>query len=316
MTAVEQLVWVEKYRPRTIKECVLPDSLKAQFQAFVDADNFPNLLLTGGAGIGKTSVAKAMCDELGYNVLYINASEERSIDVIRNKIMNFCATVSFDGSKKAVILDEADGLTLDAQKALRAASEQFHTTKFFFTCNYVNNIKEPIRSRTSTIDFKLTKEEKTKVAAKFIKRVFQILEVENITYDADVVTKLVLKYFPDNRRVLNELQRYATGGTIDTGVLLTATADADIDVLFNHLAAKDFAKMRKWVVNNAANGDKDTLIRSVYDAGYQRVEPASLPEFIIFLSEFAYKSSFVVDMEIAWVALFVEIMSSVKIKSA
>ncbi len=309
----EQFLWVEKYRPRTIRDCILPDNLKNTFQEFVDQDNIPNMLLSGTAGTGKTTIARALCEELGCDYIIINGSEESGIDVLRTKIKDFASTVSLAGKVKVVILDEADYLNPNStQPALRGFIEEFSKNcRFIFTCNYKNRIIPPLHSRTTVIDFKLGKEDRPVVAAKFFKRLTEILEQENITFDKKVVAELLNKHFPDYRRVLNELQRYSSSGTIDEGVLVNIS-DANLKELIAALREKDFKKMRTWVVNNLDN-DPNVLFRKLYDVLMPEV--VQVPQLILLLADYQYKAAFVADAEINLVACLTEIMAACEMKS-
>jgi len=309
----EQFLWVEKYRPRTVSDCILPDTLKATFREFVEQDNIPNMLLSGTAGTGKTTIARALCEELGCDYIIINGSEESGIDVLRTKIKDFASTVSLAGKVKVVILDEADYLNPNStQPALRGFIEEFRKNcRFIFTCNYKNRIIPPLHSRTTVIDFKLNKEDKPKVAAKFFKRLTEILEQENVTFDNKVVAELLNKHFPDYRRVLNELQRYSSSGTIDAGILSNIVED-NLKELLNALREKDFKKMRTWVVNNLDN-DPNVLFRKLYDI--LLTEVVQVPQLVLLLADYQYKAAFVADAEINLVACLTEIMASCEMKS-
>ncbi len=309
----EQFLWVEKYRPRTVSDCILPDTLKATFREFVEQDNIPNMLLSGTAGTGKTTIARALCEELGCDYIIINGSEESGIDVLRTKIKDFASTVSLAGKVKVVILDEADYLNPNStQPALRGFIEEFSKNcRFIFTCNYKNRIIPPLHSRTTVIDFKLNKEDKPKVAAKFFKRLTEILEQENVTFDNKVVAELLNKHFPDYRRVLNELQRYSSSGTIDAGILSNIVED-NLKELLNALREKDFKKMRTWVVNNLDN-DPNVLFRKLYDI--LLTEVVQVPQLVLLLADYQYKAAFVADAEINLVACLTEIMASCEMKS-
>lgn len=309
----EQFLWVEKYRPRKVSDCILPDALKATFREFVEQDNIPNMLLSGTAGTGKTTIARALCEELGCDYIVINGSEESGIDVLRTKIKDFASTVSLAGKIKVVILDEADYLNPNStQPALRGFIEEFSKNcRFIFTCNYKNRIIPPLHSRTTVIDFKLNKEDKPKVAAKFFKRLTEILEQENITFDNKVVAELLNKHFPDYRRVLNELQRYSSSGTIDAGILCNIVED-NLKELLNALREKDFKKMRTWVVNNLDN-DPNVLFRKLYDI--LLTEVVQVPQLVLLLADYQYKAAFVADAEINLVACLTEIMASCEMKS-
>lgn len=309
----EQFLWVEKYRPRKVSECILPQHLLNTFQEFVDKGNIPNMLLTGSAGTGKTTIARAVCEELGCDYIIINGSEESGIDVLRTKIKDFASTVSLAGMTKVVILDEADYLNPNStQPALRGFIEEFsNNCRFIFTCNYKNRIIAPLHSRTTVIEFKITKDEKQAVAAKFFKRVVQILDNENITYNKKVVVEIVNKYFPDYRRTLNELQRYSSSGTIDEGIL-SNISDVNIKELITSLKEKDFKKMRTWVVNNLDN-DPSMIFRKLYDN--LTTEVVQIPQLILLLADYQYKAAFVADPEINLVACLTEIMAACEFKS-
>ena len=309
----EQFLWVEKYRPRTIRDCILPDTLKNTFQEFVDQDNIPNMLLSGTAGTGKTTIARALCEELGCDYIIINGSEESGIDVLRTKIKDFASTVSLAGKVKVVILDEADYLNPNStQPALRGFIEEFSKNcRFIFTCNFANRIIAPLHSRTTVIDFRLTKQDRPQMAAKFFKRVVDILNQENITHNPKVVAEIVNKYFPDYRRVLNELQRYSSSGTIDEGILVNIS-DANMKELISALREKDFKKMRTWVVNNLDN-DPNVLFRKLYDVLISEV--VQVPQLVLLLADYQYKAAFVADAEINLVACLTEIMAACEMKS-
>lgn len=308
----EQFLWVEKWRPRTISECILPVELKNTFQEFVNQDNIPNMLLSGTAGTGKTTIARALCEELGCDYIVINGSEESGIDVLRTKIKDFASTVSLAGKIKVVILDEADYLNPNStQPALRGFIEEFSKNcRFIFTCNYKNRIIPPLHSRTTVIDFKLNKEDRPVVAAKFFKRLQEILTAENVTFDNKVVAELLNKHFPDYRRVLNELQRYSSSGVIDAGILSSISND-NIKELLASLREKDFKKMRNWVVNNLDN-DPNVLFRKLYD--FLLPEVVQVPQLVLLLADYQYKAAFVADAEINLVACLTEIMAACSFK--
>jgi DNA polymerase III delta prime subunit len=308
----EQFLWVEKYRPRKISDCILPQSLKNTFQEFIDKDNIPNMLLAGTAGTGKTTVARALCEELECDYIIINGSEESGIDVLRTKIKDFASTVSFAGKTKVVILDEADYLNPNStQPALRGFIEEFSKNcRFIFTCNYKNRIIPPLHSRTTVIDFKLTKDDKPVMATKFFKRLTDILKEEQVTFDPKVVAEVLNKHFPDYRRVLNELQRYASSGNVDVGIL-SHMGDANMKELITSLREKDFKKMRSWVVNNMDN-DPNMLFRKLYDTLLSEV--SQVPQFVLLLADYQYKAAFVADAEINLVACLTEIMASCEMK--
>jgi DNA polymerase III delta prime subunit len=308
----EQFLWVEKWRPRKIADCVLPQTLKNTFQEFVDNDNVPNMLLAGTAGTGKTTVARALCDELGCDYIIINGSEESGIDVLRTKIKDFASTVSLAGKIKVVILDEADYLNPNStQPALRGFIEEFSKNcRFIFTCNYKNRIIPPLHSRTTVIEFKLSKEDKPIMATKFFKRLSEILTAENVTFDPQAVAQVLNKHFPDYRRVLNELQRYASSGNVDIGVLANI-GDVNMKELLASLREKDFKKMRSWVVNNMDN-DANVLFRKIYDTLLNEV--VQVPQLVLLLADYQYKAAFVADAEINLVACLTEIMAACSFK--
>ena len=303
----EHVLWVEKYRPHKVEDCILPDSIKSTFLEYVNRKEIPNLLLSGSAGVGKTTVAKALCDEVGCDYIVINGSDESGIDVLRNKIKNYASSVSLLGGRKVIIIDEADYLNPNStQPALRGAIEEFASNcSFIFTCNYKNRIIDPIHSRCSVIDFKINGS-KPKMAAAFFKRVEWILSTENIKYDKEVVASIITKHFPDNRRVLNELQRYSVSGCIDKGIL-SNQSDIQIDSLIKSLKDKDFGSARKWVTNNLDN-DPVKLYRKLYDSMYDVLKPNSIPQVVLILAKYQYQSAFVADHEINMVACLTEIM--------
>lgn len=310
----EDFLWVEKYRPHTIAETILPDNLKKTFQTFVDQKNIPNLLLTGSAGVGKTTVARAMLEELGCDYMIINGSlEGRSIDVLRNEIANFASSVSFSGGRKYVILDEADYLGRELQPALRNFMEELSSNcGFILTCNFKSKIISPLHSRCSVIDFKLSKEDRVRVAAQFMKRLQQILKAENVKYENAVVAEVLKKHFPDWRRVLNELQRYAATGSIDTGIL-AHMSDETIEQLVEYLKTKNFTMVRKWIGENP-DVSVDELFKKFYDIASEKVTPHSIPDMIIILAEHQYKAAFVASQEINLASCMVQIMSTCQFK--
>lgn len=309
----EHMLWVEKYRPKTIEECILPDALKKTFQDFVNQKKIPNLLLSGTAGVGKTTVARALCEEIGCDYIIINGSDESGIDVLRNKIKNYASSMSLSGGRKVVILDEADYLNPNStQPALRGAIEEFASNcSFIFTCNYKNRIIDPIHSRCTVIDFKANGS-KAKMAAQFFKRVENILQTEGITYEKEVVASVITKHFPDNRRILNELQRYAAGGTIDKGIL-ASVSEIRMTELITALKDKDFASCRKWVTNNLDN-DPTRIFRNIYDGLYGVLEANSVPQMVVILAKYQYQAAFVADHEINLIACLTEIMVECQFK--
>ena len=309
----QAFLWVEKYRPKKITDCILPDSIKNTFLEFVGQKEIPNLLLSGGSGVGKTTVARALCEELKADYIIINGSEESGIDVLRNKIKQFASTVSLQSGSKVVILDEADYLNPQStQPALRGFIEEFHRNcRFIFTCNFKNRIIEPLHSRCSVIEFKINGN-KIMLAEQFMERVEKILKSENIGFDEPVVAQLIMKHFPDWRRVLNELQRYSVSGTIDSGILVNI-AEVNLTELMTHLKKKEFTKMRKWVVNNIDN-DPVKVFRKIYEKLYDYMSSSSIPEAVIILGEYQYKSAFVADQEVNLLACLTEIMHKCKFK--
>ena len=311
---MQEYLWVEKYRPQTIDECILPKNLKETFKQFIQTGELPNFLFCGTAGVGKTTVAKALCNEVGAEYLLINGSEESGIDVLRTKIKSFASTVSLTDSKKVIILDEADYLNPNStQPALRAFIEEFsNNCRFIFTCNYKNRIIEPLHSRCSVIDFKIENAEKAEIAGAFFKRTMGILKTENIDADQKVVAELVTKHFPDWRRVLNELQRYSVSGKIDSGILVNMTEDSFKELLKN-MKDKNFTEVRKWV---AKNGDSETIniFRQLYDTASVNLEPASIPQLVLILADYQYKAAFVADHELNLMAALTEVMAQCKMK--
>lgn len=304
----DEFLWVEKYRPKTIKETILPAGLKKTFQEFVDNGEIPNLLLSGTQGTGKTTVARALCEEVGADYIVINGSMNGGIDTLRNDIKNFASTVSLNGGRKVVILDEADYLNPQStQPALRGFIEEFSKNcSFILTCNFKNRIIAPLHSRCSVIDFKIENGEKQKLAAGFFKRVLSILETEEVKANEKVVAELINRHFPDNRRVLNELQRYGASGVIDEGILSVST-DASLKELMSYMKSKNFKELRKWVALNIDN-DPVQLFRSVYDGASTYVAPRSIPQLVVTLADYQYKSAFVADQEINLVACLTELM--------
>ena len=311
--ARETFLWVEKYRPKKITDCILPESIKNTFIEFVGQKEIPNLLLSGGSGVGKTTVARALCEQLHADYILINGSEESGIDVLRNKIKTFASTVSLQGGYKVVILDEADYLNPQStQPALRGFIEEFHKNcRFIFTCNFKNRIIEPLHSRCSVIEFKINGN-KAILASQFMGKVEHILKTEGIGFEEPVVAELIMKHFPDWRRVLNELQRYSVSGTIDTGILVNII-DVNWKELMGHLKNKEFKDVRKWVINNIDN-DPVKIFRKVYEKLYDYMKPESIPNAVIVLGEYQYKSAFVADQEINLLACLTEIMAQCQFK--
>lgn len=304
----DQFLWVEKYRPRTIDACILPQDQKDTFKQLLSKGEIPNMLLAGGAGQGKTTVARALCEELGCDYIVINGSEESGIDVLRTKIKSFASTISFTGKAKVVILDEADYLNPNStQPALRGFIEEFaKNCRFIFTCNYKNRIIPPLHSRTTVIEFKIPAANKPKVASEFLFQTKKILESEGIKFDEKALVKLISRHFPDYRRIINELQRYSVSGVIDEGILIHLD-DVNIKELTTALKEKDFKKMRQWVVNNIDN-DPKTIFRTLYDQLSKEVK--TIPQLILLLADYQYKAAFVADQEINLVACLTEIMAT------
>ena len=313
---MSDFLWVEKYRPQKIEDCILPKRIKDTFQEIVNQGNVPNLLLSGTAGIGKTTVAKALCKQLGVDYYVINGSDEgRFLDTVRSQAKNFASTVSLLGgsSRKVIIIDEADNTTHDVQLLLRGFIEEFHKTcSFIFTCNFKNKIIEPIHSRCSCIEFGIQKNEKQQIMASFFSRLNNILDEEGVAYDKKVVAELIQRHFPDWRRVLNELQRYSTSGSIDTGIL-AAMIDTNINKLVDFIQRKDYASVRKWVVDNLDN-DPNLILRNLYDELYSKLIPSSIPSAVLIIAKYQYQIAFVADQEINLLAALTEIMVECQFK--
>ena len=307
-------LYVEKYRPKTIEECILPNSIKKVFLTLRDKGEIINLLLSGGAGSGKTSVARALCNELGCDYIIINGSEESGIDTLRNKIKQFASSVSLEGGYKVVILDEADYLNPQStQPALRGFIEEFSANcRFILTCNFKNRIIEPLHSRFSNIEFRINPKDKPKLASKLFERSIHILKEQNVDYEEKVLAELIKKHFPDFRKLINELQRYSVSGVIDAGILVNVS-DENLKTLVTHLKGKEFSDMRKWVVNNLDN-DPVKIFRKIYDSMYENLQPETIPHAVLIIADYQYKSAFVADQEINLVACLTELMSQVKFK--
>jgi len=309
-------LWVAKYAPKTIEECILPEATKKTFQSFLDKGEISNMLLAGPPGIGKTTVAKALCNELGVDVYVINGSDEgRFLDTVRNNAKNFASTVSLSSTAKhkVIIIDEADNTTNDVQLLLRASIEEFNRNcRFIFTCNYKNKIIEPLHSRCAVIDFSIKGKEKAALAGSFFKRLQDILDAESVGFDQRVLAELINKHFPDWRRVLNECQRYSVGGKIDSGILATFS-DVAVNDLLKNLKEKNFPEVRKWVVSNLDN-DTTVLLRRIYDALYSSLENNSIPAAVLVLAKYQYQSAFVADQEINMLACLTELMVECEFK--
>ena len=312
---MEEFLWVEKYRPNNIGDCVLPIELKTTFTEFIREKSIPNLILSGGPGVGKTTAAKAMLEKIGATSMMINGSEESGIDVLRTKIKNFASTVSLEGTgRKYIILDEADYLNPQStQPALRGFMEEFHKNcGFILTCNYKNRIIKPLHSRCSTIDFSIPNSEKPTLAKQFMERIISILDENKVEYEPRVIAEVINNHFPDWRRVLNELQRYSVSGKIDAGILVNIS-ETNVKNLMGEMKKKEFTNVRKWVVDNLDN-DPTRLFRQLYDNLYNYVDASSIPHVVVILGEYQYKSAFVADQEINLMACLTEIMGAAKFK--
>jgi DNA polymerase III delta prime subunit len=309
---LDEFLWVERYRPKTIDECILPEGLKETFRSFVAQNDIPNLILSGSAGVGKTTVARAMLDQIDADYIVINGSINGNIDTLRTEILNFASAVSFTGRRKYVILDEADYLNANStQPALRNFMEEFsRNCGFILTCNFKNRIIEPLHSRCSVIEFKITKDDLPKLASQFMKRIINVLNSERISFDKSVVAELISKHVPDWRRVINELQRYSVNGSVDTGIFVNLDK-SNFKNLIDHLKNKNFAEMRKWVAENS-DTDTTTIFRKLYDMANDVVKSNSIPELVLILAEYQYKAAFVADAEINLVAAFTRIMIDIE----
>ena len=311
---MQEFLWVEKYRPNTIEECILPSQLKKDFEEILKQGEIQNLLLTGTAGTGKTTVAKALCKQLDLDYLLINGSEESGIDTLRNKIKQFASTVSLQGGYKVVILDEADYLNPQStQPALRGFIEEFSANcRFILTCNFKNRVIEPLHSRCSVIEFNIPKKEAESLCSRMMARLFIILDKEGIQYEVPVLAELIMKHVPDWRRVINELQRYSVSGVIDSGILVQLS-DTSLNDLMIFLKEKNFKQMRKWVADNM-DSEPAALYRKVYDNMYDYVDSSSIPQLVLILADYQYKNAFVADHELNTVACLTEVMAGVKFK--
>jgi len=304
---VDQILWVERYRPHKISDCILPEDLKDTFQKYVDKKEVPNMILCGGPGVGKTTIARAMCDEIGLDYIVINGSDESGIDTLRTKVKGFASSVSLYGGRKVIVIDEADYLTHAAQAGFRGVIEEFSSNcSFIFTCNYKNRIIEPLHSRCAVIDFKIKSADKAKMASGFMKRVQYILEQEKVEYDPKVIAALITKFFPDNRRILNELQRYSIRGKIDTGIL-AAQSDMKFSDLVAAMKAKSFGEARKWVTANYDN-DAGVIFRQIYDSLYDIMKPNSIPIAVVIIGKYQYQAAFAADGEINLMAAITELL--------
>ena len=313
----DEFIWVEKYRPKTIDECILPESTKKTFKEFLKKGEIPNLLLAGPPGIGKTTVAKALCSELGVDCYVINGSDEgRFLDTVRNQAKNFASTVSLmdaDGKHKVIIIDEADNTTHDVQLLLRANIESFYKNcRFIFTCNFKNRIIEPLHSRCAVVEFSVKGKDKPEIAAQFFKRIQDILKLEGVEYENKVLVELINKHFPDWRRVLNECQRHSVGGKIDSSIL-ASFSEVNINDLIKNLREKKFPEVRKWCVNNLDN-DPSVLLRRVYEALFDTLEGASIAAAVLIIAKYQYQIAFVADQEINLLACMTEIMVECEFK--
>ena len=310
---IEHYLWTEIYRPKKIADCILPERLKTPFQEYVTQNNIPNLLLSGGAGVGKTTVAKAMCEEIGCDYLVINGSDESGIDTFRVKIKNFASSMSLAGGRKVIIIDEADYLNPNStQPALRNAIEEFAgNCSFIFTCNFKNRIIDPLHSRCAVIDFALKNNEKAQMATQFFKRIQSVLRSEKVDYEDKVVVELVKKHFPDFRRVINELQRYSQFGKIDSGIL-AHIVEVSLGDIIKYIKEKDFGSIRKWVASNDV--DAAVFFRKLYDNLYDVLKPQSIPQAVLILADYQYKQAFVADAEINTVACLTELMVACEFK--
>ena len=309
---MKKFLWVEQYRPQKIDDCILPANIKKAFEGFVEKGEIPNLLLTGTAGVGKTTIAKAVCDEIGASYIVINGSDEgRFLDTVRNRVRQFATTVSLTSGAphKVVIIDEADNTTADVQLSLRTAVEEFHNNcRFIFTCNFQNKIIEPLHSRCTVVDFRIQKEQQQQLQGQFFLRLKTILDDNKVEYQDKVIVKLIQRYYPDWRRLINEAQRHAATGKIDTDILCDI-ADVNLSQLINSLKNKEFSTVRKWVVDNIDN-DPNIIMRKIYDALYENIKPKYIPEVVLILAKYQYQIAFVADQEINLLACLTEVMMS------
>ena len=312
----KEFLWVEKYRPNKVEDCILPDTTRKVFQGFVEQGELPNLLLSGTAGVGKTTIAKAMCDEIGASYIVINGSDEgRFLDTVRNRVRQFATTVSLTSgaSHKVVIIDEADNTTNDVQLSLRTAVEEFHSNcRFIFTCNFINKIIEPLHSRCTVVDFRIKPEQSTQLQGEFFVRLRSILTKEKVDYDDKVLAKLIKRYYPDWRRLINECQRYAATGAI-TSAILVDVADVNLDTLLSSLKKKEFTTVKSWVVQHMDN-DPTMVMRKIYDSLYGVLKPSSIPEAVLIIAKYMNNIPIVPDQEVNLLACLTEIMMSCEFK--
>ena len=312
----KEFLWVEKYRPNIIDDCILPQTIKEVFKGFVKQGELPNLMLSGTAGVGKTTIAKALCDEIGASYIIINGSDEgRFLDTVRNRVRQFATTVSLTSgaSHKVVIIDEADNTTNDVQLSLRTAVEEFHSNcRFIFTCNFSNKIIEPLHSRCTGVDFRIKPDQAIKLQGQFFDRLKTILTKEDVKFEDKVLAKLVRRYYPDWRRLINECQRYAANGSIDSAILVDV-ADVNLDSLLSSLKKKEFTNVKNWVVQHMDN-DPSMVMRKVYDNIYSVMKPASIPEAVLIIAKYMRDIAVVPDQEINMLACLTEIMMSCEFK--
>ena len=313
---MKDFLWVEKYRPKKVSDCILPETTINVFKGFVDQGEIPNLLLSGTAGVGKTTIAKALCEEIGASYIIINGSDEgRFLDTVRNRVRQFATTVSLTSgaAHKVVIIDEADNTTYDVQLSLRTAVEEFHNNcRFIFTCNFINKIIEPLHSRCTVVDFRIKPDESQKLQALFFQRLMQILGAENVKYEQKVIAKLIKRYYPDWRRLINECQRYAATGNIDSAILVDV-ADVNLDTLLKALKSKHFSVVKNWVVQHMDN-DPTMVMRKIYDSLYDVLKPSSIPEAVLIIAKYMNSIPIVPDQEINLLACLTEIMMSCEFK--
>ena len=313
---MKDFLWVEKYRPKKISDCILPETTINVFKGFVDQGEIPNLLLSGTAGVGKTTIAKALCEEIGASYIVINGSDEgRFLDTVRNRVRQFATTVSLTSgaAHKVVIIDEADNTTNDVQLSLRTAVEEFHNNcRFIFTCNFINKIIEPLHSRCTVVDFRIKPDESQKLQASFFQRLMQILSSEKVKYEQKVIAKLIKRYYPDWRRLINECQRYAATGNIDSAILVDV-ADVNLDTLLKALKSKHFSVVKNWVVQHMDN-DPTMVMRKIYDSLYDVLKPSSIPEAVLIIAKYMNSIPIVPDQEINLLACLTEVMMSCEFK--